>query len=364
LGTFATWPVLPDSASAPTIGPRLALFDDGYQDPRTAKWDLALSHSLGNRLTVELTGSYHHTDYLPRRTDLNLLPASTGQSQDGRQIFGTLVKQGSMLSADPGSNRRFGSFDLVSGIVSSGFSDYYGITAAVARRAERGLSFRASYTYSRTSDNWALGRTGDPVDQLSPFPNDPSTDWMDGRSDFDIPHRFSVATSYSFPGNRGMEVGARFRYRSGLPFTPGFRSGVDVNADGSAENDPAFIDNAVAGVSDLIAGHDCLSGQVGEFAERNSCREKGVHGLDLRFAMRLPFRVMGSDLRLMVDAFNVVSSESGVVDRAVYLVDPTQPLVVVGSAVTVPLIANSGFGTLLARRGEPRMVRLGLKVDY
>ncbi len=364
-GTFINWPVAPDSTEAPVVGPRLTIFDDEYQDPRTAKWDLALSHAFGGGLAVEVSGSYHHTDYLPRRLDLNRLPSATGQTQEGRAIYGTLVKQGGLITADPGSNRRFSGFDLVSGLVSSGFSDYYGVTAAIVRRAERGLSFRASYTYSRTTDNWVLGRTGDPADQLSPFPEDPtSSEWVEGRSDLDIPHRLAVLSTYSFPGRQGLELGVRYRYRSGLAFTPGFRSGVDMNGDGSGENDPAFIDNAIAGTSDLLSGHGCLASQAGEFVERNSCREGGVHGLDVRLGVRLPFRVMGSQLRIMVDAFNVVSSETGIVDRAVYLVDPAQPLTSVGGNVTVPLVANPGFGTLLARRGEPRIVRLGLKVDY
>jgi hypothetical protein len=361
-GTFISWPIAPDSIDAPVVGPRLAVFDDGYQDPRTAKWDLALSRSFGNRFTFEVTGSYHHSDYLPRRTDLNLLPSSTGQTQEGRPIYGTLVKQGGLLSATPGSNRRFSGFDMVSGIVSSGFSDYYGITAAIARRAEEGLSFRAAYTYSRTTDNHALGRSGDPADQLTPFP-EAGNDWLEGKSDLDIPHRLSIFSDYRFPGNYNLEVGVRYRYRSGLPFTPGFRSGVDANGDGSGENDPAFIDNAITGVPELLADHDCIANQIGVFVERNSCREDQVHALDLRVGIRLPVTLMGSSLRFMIDAFNVVSSETGVVDRAVYLVDPTQPLTVTGT-VNIPLIANPGFGTLLARRLEPRIVRLGLKVDY
>lgn len=364
-GTFGTWPLSPDSTAAPVMGPRLTLFDDGYKNPRTAKWDLALSHSLGNRLTFELAGSYHHSDYLPRRTDLNLLPSATGQTQEGRSVYGTLVKQGGLVAPDPGTNRRFSGFDLVSGVVSSGFSDYYGFTATVKREADRGLSFRASYTFSHTTDNWQLGRSGDPADQLSPFSGEASSnEWVEGRSDLDIPHRVVVFSTYAFPGRRGMELGLRYRYRSGLPFTPGFRSGVDVNGDGSGENDPVFLDNAVAGTAELIGDHDCLSSQVGEFAERNSCREKGVHALDLRFALRLPFSVMGNDLRLIVDAFNLVSTENGVVDRAAYLVDPAQPLTQVGGNVTIPFMANPRFGSLLSRRGEPRIVRLGLKVDY
>ncbi|MEO8296088.1 MAG: hypothetical protein ABI613_11285, partial [Gemmatimonadota bacterium] len=365
-GTFATWPSVPDSVLAPVIGPRLTLLDDGLQDPRTAKWNLGLSHALAGRFTVEVTGTYNHTDYIPRRTDLNLLSSPAATTQEGRPIFGTLVQQGGMLSAAPGSNRRFNGFDLVSGVASTGFSDYYGVTLAVERRADLGFGFRAAYTYSRTNDNWSLDRTGDPADQLSPFPQDPaSSEWLDGRSDLDVPHRLVFLAEYAFPGKLGVEVAARLRYRSGLPFTPGFRPGVDPNGDGSGQNDPAFIDISVAGAQAIIDGNGCLDSQVGAFAERNSCRQKAVKALDLHVALRLPVQFRGSALRLLVDGFNLVSTETGIVDRAVFLVDPSQSITTTGSGtVTIPYIANPGFGGLLSRRGEPRIVRLGLKVDY
>lgn len=366
-GSFGAWPALPDETAAPVVGPRLTLFDDEYQNPKTAKWDLALSHAFPGRITMELAGTYHHTDYLPRRVDLNRPAAALGQTSEGRPTYGSLVKQGGMISAAPNSNRQFTGFDLVSGIVSSGFSDYYAVTATIERRSERGLGFRAAYTYSRTNDNWLLGPSGDPTDQLSPFPEEAagSGEWADGRSDLDIPHRVSILADYTFPGRSGFSIGVRYRYRSGLPFTPGFRPGVDMNGDGSGNNDPAFLDASLPGATELFDQHECLSNQAGGFAERNSCREDGVHALDLRVSLGIPMKMMGGGLRLVVDAFNLVSSDAGIVDRAVYLVDPTQPLATgPGGAVVVPLLANPDFGKLLARRGLPRIVRFGLKVDY
>lgn len=365
-GTFTGWPAVPDSVVAPVIGPRLTLFDDEYRNSRTSKWDLSISHGFGGRFSLEVAGTYHHTDFIPRRQDLNLVGGSSGQTQEGRRIYGTLVKQGGMLSPLPGSNHRFGNFDMVSGIVSNGFSDYYGVTATVERRSQAGIALRASYTFSKTEDNYLLGPSGDPADQLSPFPEDPVGDeWVAGRSDLDVPHRLVASAGYTFPGRTGLELSLRYRFRSGLPFTPGFRPGVDINGDGSGGNDPAFIDNSIAGTDQLLSDHDCLASQVGEFAGRNSCREKAAHSLDVRLALRLPVQVMGGALLLTVDAFNVVSTETGFVDRAVYLVDPAQPLTTGSNgAVVVPLIANPQFGTLLSRRGQPRLVRFGLKVDY
>jgi len=66
-----------------------------------------------------------------------------------------------------------------------------------------------------------------------------------------------------------------------------------------------------------------------------------------------------------VDAFNLVSSSSGVIDKAALLIDPAGPLGGgTGSTVVVPFTANPGFGTLLSRRVEPRLLRVGLKMEY
>jgi phage terminase large subunit-like protein len=74
---------------------------------------------------------------------------------------------------------------------------------------------------------------------------------------------------------------------------------------------------------------------------------------------------LGGRLELMVDVLNVVATATGVVDRAVVLVDPTATVTTdaLGN-VTLPLIANPRFGKLLSRRTEPRIVRFGFRVAY
>jgi hypothetical protein len=140
---------------------------------------------------------------------------------------------------------------------------------------------------------------------------------------------------------------------------------VDANADGSGRNDPAFVDASVPGLSQVLGQNACLKSQVGHFADRNSCREALNHALDLSVSLGLPVHSLGGRLELMVDVLNVVATATGVVDRAVVLVDPTATVTTdaLGN-VTLPLIANPRFGKLLSRRTEPRIVRFGLRVAY
>ncbi len=372
VGSLGPWPALPDTLIAPNSGQIITLFSPTkqYRNPRTSKLDLSLGRTIaatsGAVTRVNLSAGYHHTDFLLRRSDLNLLPGATGTTQEGRQVFGTLAQEGGLVVATPGSNRRFSGFDLVSALASTGFSDNYEIGLTFSREASVGLSFSASYLWSRTRDNWLQSWTGDPTEELSPFPLDkPGNEWAEGTSDFDIPHRVVALASWTTRGRVPITLGARYRFRSGLTFTPGFRPGVDANGDGSGRNDPAFLDTSVPGLSQVIGQHDCLRSQIGKFAQRNSCRESANHALDLSAALGLPLRSLGGRFEVLVDVFNLVSTTSGVVDRALLLVDPAGTLTTDPQGnVTLPLLANPRFGKLLSRRTDPRMVRFGLRVAY
>ena len=362
VGNLSAWPAV-DTAAVPFAERRLTLFKDSYQNPRTAKLSLGISRLLRGA-TIGVTGHYFHTDYLPRRTDLNLAAGVTGATQEGRAVYGTLVKQGGGIVVQPGSNRLVSGYDMVLGVAPTGFADYYGVTLSLSRPVAEGLSLEASYTYSRTTDNTPLAVSGDPADLLSPFPGQPSSqDWQDGRSDLDIPHRATVALEYRVPSSLDVTLGARYRFRSGLPFTPGFRDGVDVNGDGSGRNDPVFVDPTLPGVPELVSANACLGDQAGQFVERNSCRDPARHALDLRVVIGLGVRSLGAPLYLTVDAFNVVATASGLRDHAALLVDPGQPIVNDGNGnLVIPFTGNPAFGTIQSRRGGDRLIRIGLRV--
>ncbi|MGH7559794.1 MAG: carboxypeptidase regulatory-like domain-containing protein [Gemmatimonadales bacterium] len=360
-GTFTGWP---SSSGGPVqdAGARLTMFTSSYRAPRTLKGELGVTRAAGG-LLVRVGGSYNHTDYLLRRNDLNRPGDPLATTQEGRPVYGLLAKQGGLVAPVPESNRRFTDFDMVSALTPTGFSDHYELTAAVERRVVRAVSVIASYTYSRTRDNLVGALAQDPADQLSPFPTGlDGADWDEGRSDLDVPHRLAGTITYHGEGRTPITLGARARWRSGLPFTPGFRPGVDLNGDGGGGNDPVEAET----LGGLTGDHaSCAGGSVGGFAERNACREKGVGALDLHAAVSLAVGGAGSRLAVTVDAFNVVASATGLVDRAALLVDPAGSLSTsAGGTVTVPLVANPRFGSLLSRRGEPRIVRFGLRVEY
>jgi hypothetical protein len=364
VGALGAWPTAPEVAAAPDVGARLTLLGPDFQPPRSGKASLGIGRRLGRSGIIELALDVRHTDFLPRRHDLNRPLGVSGHDQYGRPIYGTLVKEGSILALDPSSPRRFGGFELVSAIDPDGYSDYAGVTLRLVEPLGRFVRLYGSYTYSHTSDNWLSGLNAGPYAQLSPFPDSlGGQDWADGTSGFDIPHRVSLGVELRPAGSDAVTLAVRYRWQSGEPFTPGVGTGVDANGDGSFTNDPAFVDDTLPGMSELFAAWPCLRPMVGQFAKRNSCRDPDVGTVDLRLGIA---PVRRYPVELWVEGFNLNDPAQGVWDHALYNVDPAAVLGVDNTTrrVTIPYVVNPHFGKQLRLLSPGRVVRVGLRVNY
>ncbi len=363
IGEIGDWPY-PSGLTSGTTATTLTFFAPSYRQPRSLKLDGGVTFSMGDRSAFSVTGYFGHTDFLLRRTDLNRVATAVGQTTEGRPLYGSLAKFTGLVTGEPGSGRRFGAFDQVFGLAPTGYSDHTEVTALFEGRPLSQLSLAASYTYARTRDNTIGLLSADPADQLSPFPEGlGGADWTEGISDFDLPHRLAGMVEFRNRGAVPVVVGVRGRWRSGFPFTAGLPAGTDLNSDGSGNNDPAYLAGGLVGLGERLAAGGCGALTTG-FAVRNSCREKSVGSLDLRVGFGLPIGGR-RPLMLTIDAFNVVSTVTGIVDRALVAPDPSRPLAVgADGRVTIPFVINARFGGLLARRGEPRWIRASLRLEY
>ena len=359
-GNYANWPQPNSSVEARS----LTLVAPGFQGPLSKRATVQLSHVVSPGVQIDLAGTFRRTELLPIRTDLNRIAAPIAQDQYGRDLFGSLQKQASLLAPVTGSNRRFPDFDIVSAIGVDGWSEYKGGTASLQAQLSS-VFLHAAYSYSQTRDNWFMARESSPVPALSPFSSTGSlAPWTEGTSDFDVPHRAVVGADLTFP-IRNLRIGALYRYRSGYSFTPGFRDGVDANGDGSPRNDPAFVDDQIPQFGEVAAKWPCLQQQIGHFAARNSCRGPAAHSLDARVAITL-FGNATNSTDLIFEALDLASSGGEELDRALYLVDATRNLTVnpLGTIVTVPLVTNPHFGAPFLRTATSRALRVGLRVRY
>ncbi|HEX6559500.1 MAG TPA: hypothetical protein VF021_08555, partial [Longimicrobiales bacterium] len=360
-GDVDTWPAAP---TADTAAVRLTVISPKFQTPRSDRVSFSITSDVAAGTVLLLSGTYRTTDFLPRRSDLNLAATAGLEDQYGRPVYGSLTQLGELLTAGA-SNRRFAGYDIVSGVSSDGSAEYRGLTIGLEHSAARQVGFFARYTYSRTVDDWPLRGSADGASQQSPLATSAGTDWRHGTSDYDLPHKVAAGLQLRPDVALQPRIALIYRYQSGYPFTPGFREGVDANGDGSTNNDPAFIDTSITGLSDLTRTWPCLSTQAGKFAERNSCREAGVHNLDMRVGLTL-LNGKHTSGQLYVEALNLLDANLESIDRAVYLVDPARSLVVdaTNNVVTVPLVANPNFGKPLARFGSGRLLRIGFQVNH
>lgn len=351
------WPATP---AAFTTARPYALFGEGTRTPRSSAIDGLIRQALPGGTTLSLSGGYRHTDYLLRRADMNRPAAPLATLSDGRAVWGELSQVGSLIAPVPSSNSRFQEFDRVYGLTSSGYAEEYHATVGLKRAVGAGFTIDASYTWSKSEDNLVGARSADPADRLSPLLNlGSSTDWDVGRSDYDIPSRLTAGVAWQAP-NDLFSFAARFRMRSGLPFTAGYPLGTDVNGDGSSANDPVALD-AVAGLESALGAFNCESAG-NKFAVRNGCRGEAVRALDLQASVRLP--IASRQVRLTVAAFNLATTETGFVDHAAVLVDPDGAIGFDAKGREVlPLMLNPNFGSIRVRRNDPRTIRIGLRVE-
>jgi len=363
LGMLGAWPAVPDSTVAPVQGMALSVLGPDYEPPRTFRASFGLSRGIGSNASIHAETVYRHTDFLTRRHDLNRAGALRAD-QHGRPVYGDLQQLGSLVQPTPGSNRRFSGFDVVSALDPDGFSEYWAVTVGVERHFGDAARLSLSYTRSGAQDNW-LGVGQGPEAQLTPFPDSLNgVEWEDGTSDFDRPDRFVGALRLA-PTDLPVTVTGFYRYESGYPFTPGLPAGVDLNGDGSGVNDPAFIDDAITGVSALFGAWPCLRRQRGRFAERNSCRTDAIHRVDVRVTLEL-LRHTAYPVSLVIDGLNLVETDRALIDRALYVIDPAGTLTVSpdGQQVDVPLAINPRFGKPQVRRSNGRVFRVGMRVNY
>jgi hypothetical protein len=362
VGSGLTWPAfrVPSGARDEEV---LTLLGPDTRPPRTLTVEGALAQSLGAGWTLHLSGTARNTDFIARRRDLNLPLFAPAADPWNRPILGELDKVGAVVAPVPGSNRRFGGLDAVWAVDPDGWSRYWGATLGLGY-ANDATDLYFAYTRSETRDNWLGAAAGLPDAQLDPgLTAEGRGAWSEAISDFDIPDRLVAAARTRVElGGTEAEVSAVYRWQAGMPFTPGYRVGVDANGDGSFRNDVAHVPGGDE-LGDLAGEWDCLSSQAGGFAERNSCR--GPERSTLDAAVRVGLTELGGRrVWLTVEGFNLIEDEGGIVDDALFLVDPDAPLGGVdgNGPVTLPLSVNPDFGDVILPAARGRILRVGLRV--
>jgi hypothetical protein len=353
-GTGLIWPGGSIPGAATTL-PTLTLLGPDTRAPQSVHTSFGVSRRVADAWSVHLEGTFRRTDFLMRRRNLNIAATPLAVDPNGRDVYGTLQQDGSLVTATGGDARRFSAFQEVWALDPDGWSKYRGVTFGLDHTGSTARLY-ASYTLSETTDNWIGASHASPEAELPPLLPASVGDWSEGTSDYDVRHRVSAAAAFTF---RFATLSTAYRFSSGRPFTPGYRLGVDANGDGSFANDPAFVD--ATQTDPLLADWPCLSDQAGGFAVRNSCRGPAEHALDVRLDIGLG-RVAGRSASLVLDVLNVVEGKDGLIDGALLLVDPSASLTTSPGSVAIPVLANPDFGRVMYPSSRGRQLRIGLRI--
>jgi len=240
--------------------------------PYAQDWDLNIQRSFGSDLLFEIGYVGTKGTKLPRFIEGNPAiyepgfdaggnPLSTSSNADQRRLY-----SGCTL-ADPASSCKLSSTGLIAGIANS---SYNALEASLKKRFSHGISFLASYTFSKTIDDASsfnmTGSASKPVAGENDLAQDPFNLAAErGRSLFDSRHRLVLSYQWSLPFWRqprgwyqqalgNWQVNGIATVMSGTPFTV-FDSN-DVSVQGGAPEISGFSPNR----PNLVAGQNPNAG--------------------------------------------------------------------------------------------------------
>ena len=317
---------IPQSATA---------YQRDLKTPWMEHWNVNVQHQLGASRAIEVAyvGSRGH-DLISAR-DANQPPASP----------------------NPFNLRPNPAFADITLIESRASSRYNALQIKYRQRIDSGLSYIASYTYGKSTDDASgfFTSTGDPN-----FPQnslDPAAE--KARSSFDVRHRATIGLTYVLPfsGNVWLDdwqLQAIGTLQSGRPFTVGVHPDIDVSNTGRSNLGFGYNDRPNLGGNPNLPAGDRTTDRwfdTGAFsmpafgtfgnAGRNIVDGPGYRNLNLAVVKLVP--VADARLQLRLEVFNLFNTDN--------------------FDLPDPFLGSPTFGQVLSA-GAPRRVQFGLRALF
>jgi len=356
-GFLPLLPLKKNVALPPTCGPGIAApcsiyqptgFDPNLSTPTVQIWDLTVERQLAKDLVLSVgyigSQSYHTNT----TANSNQAPPEVCQNPQGCRSGGVLpanqsaiVPQGTvyMPSKPP---------IVVNGITLQqrpnpyvvytqswfgwGTASYHAMNVSVLKRAARGLTFKANYSFSKALDlnSAILAPSGEnePTNLVSGLYN---RNLNKGVAAYNPAHQFNSNFSYQLPFGSGQRFGGGASgllnrliggwqwngiatAQTGFPFTPLIGFNNSGTGDGTqptdiADRNPNFKGPVILGTVDHWFDPRAFSMPIaGTFgnAGRSAYRGPGLFNVDTSLFKRIPIRESVT-LQLRVEAFNVLN---------------------------------------------------------
>ncbi len=268
------------------------------QDRRTPHTDeITVGYERQLAADIAVSADYVHSQGRDLLMTLNLNPLAratpiVAQSPTSRIGSPTLTAATATLAAKyPG----FAPFTAaVNQILNAGDLDYNALMLQMKKRFSNNYSAQVSYTYSRSEGNTS-GLTNAPTSGFQ-VGQDLHLDRNQGRTNFDIPHNFTVSGTALVPKTGGLNVSWVARALSGVPFSL-VNSSIDADLNG-------IIAEPLAAGTYTGTGTDAYT--VKDYrTERNGARGPGFFEFDTRLGYG--FNIQGRRLEISADIFNITN---------------------------------------------------------
>jgi hypothetical protein len=295
-------------------------FAPDFEAPRAWRASLGVSKRFFTRVNFSLDATYARGVALFGVTDLNLntKPAFNLTNERNRPVYvpPSAIDPGTGAAVF-GASRLYPQYGQVLSLNSNLQSETKQVTASANGVTDGGLIYSLAYTFSSVQDQSSFAGGSAAYGFASPTTagNPNVQPW--GTSDLERQHQF-VGTM-TFPISPLVELTAVAQLNSGAPYSPLVNG--DVNGDGVARNDRAFIFNpstpllapgVAAGMRTLLdeggSVSSCLHSQLGEIAARNSCF--GPWSTSLNWQLNIRPAAAGLDRRLTI-SFLVLNTLTG-----------------------------------------------------
>jgi hypothetical protein len=305
-------------AAAPI--PNINAFDADFKYPKTWKFSAGYEQEVFRGFRVGIDALYATTTQNFYVEDRNLLDEQFRSGIENRPVHAP-ADELSSSSGRPGfgDNRIDTDFGQVLLHTSPAEARTWQATFTIGQRGN-GWSWNFGYTWNNSRDNASYSCCISSTAQFeTPTAGNPNFlgargdelvgTW--GRADFERTHNFVLSGIWE--ATSWLSLAGIWRTYSGRPWTPIIDG--DANADGGSSNDRAFVGTNLVfenGQEDIdllnlhIQNFDCLQGEVGQIARRNSCKNDFFSQLDLRFILRGTISGVHR-LELLVDVFNVLN---------------------------------------------------------
>ena len=313
-------------------------YDPAIKIPEVISYNLKVEQSLGGNLGLSIGYSGFHGYHLITQPDPNspyplvcgggsqIYPASDFPS--GAACPAIALPPETLYYGYTGAVRRNPALSKSGLLEGEAMSHYNALLAELTQRLKHGITFKASYAFSRSLDDSLQNNTYTGGTSLPLNPENLMFDY--GPSVYDITHRFSFNASYDLPFGKGKALANNFSgiadklvggwqvnsivtAQSGLPFSP--ELGFNRSANGNTANpDRPSLNTAFTGPlytgnpREWVNPNAFILEPAGTYgnAGRDSLRQPGLAEVDLSFlkTTSLTERIA---LQFRAEGFNVLN---------------------------------------------------------